>query len=394
MSVNTARNTILKLVENSSIQRRNFQFWDPNSKGHTHTLHNLINTNDAIRSEIANYFINEFSNKNEIVLDPFCGAGTVPLEAAVNSRVPYYSDVDPFLLSLASAKLQPADITEVTLFLQQINLKKPISTTHYQQYFSEFYDIDTFKEIVNLKKHLLSTYDNTARFVEVLALSLLHGNNAGYFSTFTNPNFSLSPEEQRDFNIQRKQRPEYRPVTPRLLKKTAFVTSDGITSSHLKVVESSTVKRADARNLNYLKNQSIDLILTSPPLPNSGYNPTSYWLKHWFSDINPSDFANSLTQTADLTEWLDFMNECLMEFARVLNFGKFATLHIRDIYINNKIINLSEDFVRMVKEELAAFWSVEYIYTNDLPNIQLNVLRPRENTSRSLVDRVVVLKRK
>ena len=140
-----ASTAVLKLVENTSFFRRDFQFWDPSSKGSTHSLHSLIPHVDSTRAELANYFINNYSQKGDKILDPFCGAGTIALEASLNGRIPYYSDVDPFSLSIASAKLQPVDITQVTLFLQQANLKKPVSMTNYSEYFSEFYDLDTYR---------------------------------------------------------------------------------------------------------------------------------------------------------------------------------------------------------------------------------------------------------
>lgn len=389
-----ASNAVLKLVENTSFYRRDFQFWDSSSKNSTHSLHSLIPHTNSTRAEIANYFINSLSEKGDIILDPFCGAGTIPLEASLNGRVPYYSDVDPFSLSIASAKLQPVDITQVTLFLQQANLKKPVSMTNYTEYFSEFYDIDTYREIINLKKLVLNSYDGIARFVEVLALSLLHGNNAGYFSIFTNPNAALTPEEQKKFNIQRHQRPEYRALIPRILKKTAYATSDGLPSVLEKMSDKGMVKRSDARNLNYLSSESVGMIMTSPPLPGSEYSSTSQWLKHWFSDIDAKDFSSNITSYNNMEDWNDFMNETLLEFARVVPSGKHSVIHLKDVYLDSKLINTADKFIEMVKSDMSNFWTVEGIVSNKVSQVQINALKSRDSSNRSLVDRAVVLKRK
>ena len=308
----------LKLVRNSEFARRDQQVVS-DSKTLPHSLFSLIHSPNSTHPDIANYFVDRFSEQGEVVLDPFCGAGNIPLAAALKGRVPYCSDLNPFSLCQTAAKLQPADITNVTLFMQAVNLKKPVAIDRSMRDLLEFYDMETLREVINLRKSLLSSYEQTARFIEVISLSLLHGNNAGYFSVYTNPQVSVSAAQQAQINIQRKQKPAYRAVLPRVLKKTAQVTADGIPSVLTKASELAVLKVQDARDLQFLRSSKVNLILTSLPLPGAQQHPEQVWLKNWFSDIDSRSFFDQINFTKDVDSWLRFLNECLFEYARVLS---------------------------------------------------------------------------
>ena len=383
----------LKLVRNTEFARREHEIVsDP--KLLPHSLFSLIYSPSSTHPDIANYFLDKFSEQGEVVLDPFCGAGNIPLAAALSGRVPYCSDLNPFSLCQTAAKLQPADITNVTLFMQAVNLKKPVAIDRSMRDLLEFYDMETLREIINLRKSLLNSYEQTARFVEVISLSLLHGNNAGYFSVYTNPHVSVSAAQQAQINMQRKQKPAYRAVLPRVLKKTAQVTADGIPSVLSKASELAILKVQDARDLQFLRSTKVDLILTSVPLPGIKHTSDQVWLKNWFSDIDGSAFFDQTNFTSDIDSWLGFLNESLLEFARVLQQGRNVVLHIRDIAPEGKVVKLAEVLLEYVKDNLNRYWEPVELISNNLPNLQLkNALKPRAGSDRALADRFLVLRR-
>ncbi len=383
----------LKLLRPDSFQKRDIDFQVAEGGNERfHSLFGLINLSEASRAEISNYFIDRYSSSGEIVLDPFCGSGNIPLAVALSGRIPYCSDLYPLALCMTAAKLQPADITEVTLFLQSINFKKPVAFDANLKALEEFYDSETLRELINLKKTLLNSYKPTARFLEVVTWSILNGNNSSFLSVFTNPQVSLSPEIQKQLNIERRQRPEYRSVLPRLLKKTAHVTSDGLPSILSKISELTVFKATDARDLSFLNKPIINMILTSVPLPVHAVNPADHWLKHWFSDL---DCAKNTPHTSSIEEWLGFMNETLTEFARVLIPGRFAILHLKDINHNARIVDLSDPLIAMIEKDLAYYWQPVELLNSKQNSVQLkNALKSRSDSIRSLSDHYLILKRK
>ena len=66
-------------------------------------------------------------------------------------------------MTASEAKLDSADITEVTLFMQMINLRKPVNANVYREVFSPFFDLNTYREIVNLKSALSASPDRVGK---------------------------------------------------------------------------------------------------------------------------------------------------------------------------------------------------------------------------------------
>lgn len=66
---------------------------------------------------IAHFFIRASSlhHREQIVLDPFCGSGTVALEASIAGCTPYVADANPFALLLTKVKTFPYDTERLEL---------------------------------------------------------------------------------------------------------------------------------------------------------------------------------------------------------------------------------------------------------------------------------------
>lgn len=386
------RKSNLKLVEGVQYYRKEVAlFSDENTSG-AHSLHQTISFSETTRPEVAQYVIERFSQPEDIVLDPFCGSGTVPLEAMMRGRIAYGSDVNPLAVLATQAKLDPADITEVTLFMQMINMRRPIDVDLYRKVFSQFYDLDTFREISNLRVALASQEDRVPRFVEMIVSSLLHGHTAAYLSVYTYPQVSLSLEEQESLNCKRRQSPDYRAIVPRALRKTALVLRDGVASSMRQFRKLHQVVEADARNLSTLPSSSVNLIVTSPPVPSANDALSDMWLKLWFSDINQRSLASRLprfdgTPEAVIEEWREFMSEFLFESARVVRSGGRAAICLGDITLKSAPIALDEELLQLVSEAFGRYWDAECTLINTTRSAKIT-------DSKLKSERVVVLRRK
>lgn len=383
----------LKLVEAPAFYSRDLEMPDdvPGNEL-SHSLHYSVQLPHSITPCLAAYFISKFSRKGQVILDPFCGSGNVALEATLLGRVSKASDIDPLALQIAAAKLNPADITEVTLKLQTINLKRPVDLANYRQVFSVFYDIDTYREILNLRDYLLANNDKAAAFINLLALSILHGNSAGYLSSYSHPQLALSPAEQQKINFQRAQTPDYRPLHPRILRKAAYVLREGIPSVMYSNMKFNTCQKSDARNLSYLQGSSVDLIITRPPALNLNSRKNSealdsQWLKNWFLGVEDSERERA---NDDLDNWKDFLNESLLEMARVLRPGGRAILDFSSIKAGNETIYPDDIVTDIINESLSKFWEAEGVYLqktkcSKVRNEQKSDANSLNKNSRSLV---------
>ena len=59
------------------------------------SLHQLSPYIGKIKSSIAGDLIEAYSRVRDLVVDPFAGAGTIPLEAAVRGRRAFGADISP-----------------------------------------------------------------------------------------------------------------------------------------------------------------------------------------------------------------------------------------------------------------------------------------------------------
>lgn len=326
MKRSIAQNVNLSLVENLPLYRREEAVFD---EGEPHSLHGILAYPSSIDPDLAGFFIRKYSTRGDVVLDPFCGAGVVGLSAAMTGRVVYMSDTCPLHVRLSSGMLLPADITEVTLKLGEINTRRPVNLSLYREYFSPFFDSDTYRELVNLKSYLEQKKDRVSRFLEVLALGLLHGQSAGHFSVPASPYVALAPTDQEDFNLQRKQFPDYRAIVPRLLKRCAAVSRDGIPSALAVGADKHRASVCDARNLKFVPTASVKLVVTSIPTIGSNLGSRNdQWLRQWFVGMDPTRLDAQPIE--DASAWSMYMNEVFFELARIVQSGGRVCLAVED----------------------------------------------------------------
>lgn len=392
----------LKVVESQPLYRREIELWSDGSEKDSHSLHYALSYPEAFRPEIPAYFINNFSKKGDVVLDPFCGGGTTALEAALKGRIPYASDLNGLAVRITDAKLHPADITDVTLFLQRVNLRRPVALKAFNEIFSAFYDLDTFREIANLRAYLHEhAHEEVARFVELVALALLHGHTASFLSVYSFPQISLHPDEQQQLNFKRRQTPDYRAVVPRVIRKTAALLRDGCPSVLDAMGPKAKIARTDSRDLNYVREGEVDLVVTAPPIPTSKDHSSELWLRSWFAStkftstgFTGSDGASSPTQS--LTSWLDFMNESLVEMARVVKRGGRAVFDLREIRLEDgSSVGLDDELMSMVNRELGRYWEGEGVILNRQRYAKIkDCLKERDTSRSSRHNRLLVLRRR
>jgi tRNA G10 N-methylase Trm11 len=78
----------------------------------THQIHTYP---AKLLPHIAHFFVRAsvFLQETKIVLDPFCGSGTVALEASLAGCTPYVADANPLALMLSRVKTQPFNVDEL-----------------------------------------------------------------------------------------------------------------------------------------------------------------------------------------------------------------------------------------------------------------------------------------
>ena len=341
-----AKRSTLSLVEEGTdtpagYRKRVGELWTAQQR-QMHSLHYSVSYRGSFKPELPDFFIKRFTKKGDIVLDPFCGRGTTALQANLLGRVSWASDVNPMAVRLAQAKTEPVGLDEIVLRLNEVDFRRPVDLSGYQEHFAPFYHPDTYRELMNLRSFIRKNRDRVNNFIELITVSRLHGHSPGFFSVYSFPQISIPPANQRLINIKRGQVPEYRAVAPRIIKKAAQALRDGFGSEFFAVSSANMNVLGDARDLSHVPGNAVDLVLFSPPFLDKVDYLLDNWLEFWFMGINPKSFADRLIMCRSLADWRAFISDVLREMMRVLKLDSYGVIEVGEVEIGGETIYLDE----------------------------------------------------
>ena len=80
------------------------EFWTAKQR-QMHSLHYVVSYRASFKPELPNFFIKNFSNKEDVIFDPFAGRGTTILEANLLERIGWANDVNLYQIFFVILKL-------------------------------------------------------------------------------------------------------------------------------------------------------------------------------------------------------------------------------------------------------------------------------------------------
>jgi hypothetical protein len=321
-----------------------------------HSLHSAFSYLAHWNPLVVRYLLERFSQEGDLVLDPLCAAGTVGLESALAKRRFVGCSSSPELRRLAAARLSPADIAEVALRLQFVNFKRPVDVRHFVAPLPLFFDVDTFCELTNLRASLRGSSNRVDAFVELIVASILHGHTVGHLSVYTSPHEALTPDAQAAMNRKRGEVPSYRAVSARVLRKAATLLRDGVPS----VLQSAQLERsivaAEPHNIRQISTGQVALAMLCPDQPGFVQHGVRSWLRSWWLG---GEVTATQREFSQIDQWHGYVNEVLIEMARVVGRGGRAVVRLGSGRIGSKPVNYSEELSIVLSTCLAQFWAVE-----------------------------------
>ncbi len=243
------------------------------------SLHQLSPYIGKLKSVIARDLILNYSEPNELVVDMFCGSGTVPLEAASLGRRVFASDKSIYAVTLTKAKLNAPICIDVAHGCLDKVLRRAESLPtpdlrRIPRWVRAFFHPRTFKEALRLTQLLRLERHH---FLLGSMLGILHHQRPGFLSY---PSSHLVPY-LRSEKFPKSDFPElyeYRPVAPRLKAKIERALKRKPDTSLSDLVEG--VRRSTASYIDLPDN--IDCVITSPPYMNALDYRRDNRLRLWF----------------------------------------------------------------------------------------------------------------
>jgi hypothetical protein len=229
------------------------------------SLHQLAPYIGKLKSTIARHLIQKYTDPGDLIVDPFCGSGTIPLEAALLGRHVFASDVSPYARVLVRAKLKPPPSCENALqrarhVLARARERPKPDLRTIPSWVRRFFHPRTLREIVQLSEVCRRP---GMEFLFACLLGILHQQRPGFLSY---PSSHLVPY-LRSRKFPRDKFPEmyaYRELEPRLLAK--------VTRAYKRVPNEMPHVKARFRQasvLNVALPPDFDCVVTSPPYMNA-----------------------------------------------------------------------------------------------------------------------------
>src|SRR6188768_1429092 len=82
--------------------------WKDQQRLWGHAFHPMCSYLASFPAALTHAFIARWSRPGDVVLDPFSGRGTTPLQACAEGRIGIGNDLNPFAHLLTAAKVEPA----------------------------------------------------------------------------------------------------------------------------------------------------------------------------------------------------------------------------------------------------------------------------------------------
>ncbi|MCS7095310.1 MAG: DNA methyltransferase [Thaumarchaeota archaeon] len=323
-----------------------------------HSLHSLCSRTGSFPPSLARYFIQRFSKRGSVVLDPFSGKGTAPLEACLLGRIGVGNDLAPEAYVLSRAKVRAVGVEEVQEWVRRNrSFIESYNSSDAPEEVRVFYSRSTLKQVLAVKELLSEPESDVDLFVTAVMLGILHGSSSESLSVRCSHSFSMSPwYVARSARKSGLKKPE-RNVPDCLLRRTTRVLADGLPQTK------GFATNVDARSLP-LPSQSIDLIVTSPPYFNMQTYAWDNWLRLWFLGHDYKEVAKRLFHTYSVNKFLRFSEEFLREFWRVLKPSGSCLLVLGVVKLRGEVVNMAEMMLEVVDK--VGFTPVRII-TDEIP---------------------------
>ena len=344
-------------------------------------LHRICSRTGSFPPALAYYFIMKYSRIGDVVLDPFSGKGTAPLEACLNGRIGIGNDLSPEAYVLTRAKVRPVPYSRVVEWIEYARRRLDPSNYRVSDVSDDvraFFSAYTLRQILAVRDLIEETEDeDLANFIKALMLGILHGPTNIHLSVKCSHSFSMAPSYVRRYARRNGYSKPRRDVLRCLRIKAERVFRDGIPA-----VKGQAFME-DARKLP-IEDESVDLVLTSPPYFNMQTYAWDNWLRLWFLGYDYEDVARKLFHTESLERFKQFMREVLREIFRVLRWDRAAIIVLGRVRVRGRIIDMARE-VAPIAEEIG--FEVAGIIADSIPksNKYLWYLREEDGVSKEVI---------
>jgi DNA methylase len=341
--------------------------WKAQARLWGHSLHPMCSYLASFPAAIPHAFIARYSRPGDVVLDPFSGRGTTPLQAAAEGRIGVGNDLNPFAHLLTAAKVEPATPAEARTRLAALRLgwaadgpawemlgERVVATPRHPSArvpaagsgggpdaraepvpdeVALAFHPRTLGQLLYVRSRLRLD-DPTDRFLAGALSGILHGKTPSYLSTIMPNTFSMAPRYVRDYvatsGFASPERDVFDALSAKLdrLYRQPLPATGGIA---LLGDARTAGRRARAALRAHGLPDRARLVVTSPPylrvLKYGYYN----WLRTWLLGFDAAAIDATLDDAHHRVPYLAFLREVLADLRPAMTDDGIAVLVIGDV---------------------------------------------------------------
>ncbi|GIX40982.1 MAG: DNA methylase [Leptospiraceae bacterium] len=378
-----------------NITKQEDEFWTSNQRK-MHPIHYTISYRASFKPELPEFFIRRYLNdKTKVVMDPFSGRGTTIIQANLMGYKAIHNDLSPVSYFIVKARQYIPEKEEFLNRLNQIDLKKNRKEPNLEEKerFYPFFHPDTYKELLNLREEYLNNPDDKIlKYIMFIALSRLHGHSDGFFSVYSFPQFSVLPEAQKKNNLRRNIKIIYKDIKSRIIKKYLNDHKIEIPSEY-KISNFNEYYQLDSQNLYMIPDNSVDLIITSPPFLDKVNYKQDNWLRAWFIGVEEELNDLALGIYNSLEEWKEFMKNSIKEMIRIIKPGGRIVIEVGEVKYKKNTIFLEDVIMDIINNYFNNVYVDEILINKQMFTKLSNCWKIENNIKGTNTNRCIVLKK-
>jgi hypothetical protein len=338
--------------------------WQDQPRLWGHAYHPMCSYLASFPATLAHAFIARYSRPGDVVLDPFSGRGTTPLQACAEGRIGVGNDLNPLAHVLSAAKVEPPTDRQLESRLAGLRLDWSFEAAAWLELADRVaagapalipaagsgagahaglepvpaevalaFHPRTLGQLLFVRSRL--RLDEPAdRFVAAALAGILHGKRPGYLSELMPNTFSMAPRYVRDFASRTGFASPERDLFALLGAKLRRLARDGRPATP-GIALLGDARDAGDRARAALRARSLPdrarLVLTSPPylrvLKYGYYN----WLRTWFLGFSAAEIDATLDDAHRREPYLLFLREVLAGLRPALADDAVVALVLGDV---------------------------------------------------------------
>jgi hypothetical protein len=343
--------------------------WKAQQRLWGHSFHPMCSYLASFPAALAHAFVSRYSRRGDVVLDPFSGRGTTPLQACAEGRIGVGSDLNPFANLLTAAKVEPATPAEARTRLASLRLAWAADQAAWLDLATAVLadpgpagtlvpiagsgasarDVEggepvpaevavafhrrTLAQLL-LVRTSLRLDRPTDRFLAAALTGILHGKSASYLSTIMPNTFSMAPRYVRDFAARTDFHSPDRDVFDGLELKLGRLFRQAPPQTP------GVALLGDARDVAPRAREALQqrglpdrarLVVTSPPYLRVVKYGYYNWLRTWLLGFDAAAIDASLDDAHHREPYLAFLRDVLAGLRPILTDDAVVVLVIGDV---------------------------------------------------------------